>query len=150
MRHRPGPLAALSLPVAALLLGGVAPAGQDVSVVVSGLRSDRGMVLACLTSNPALFPDCKKDPEARKLEVRAAHGPVMLDFGKVPPGTYAFALVHDENANGRFDTTLMIPREGFGFSRDAKVRFGPPRFAAAAFAVGSEPVRQTVRVRYLF
>mgnify|MGYP002137902636 CR=1 FL=1 len=132
------------------MLGGVAPAGQDVSVMVDGLRNDRGLVRACLTTNAAMFPNCKDDPQARKLEVRAATGQVLLDFGRVPQGTYAFALIHDENSNGRIDTALMVPREGFGFSRDAKVHFGPPRFSAAAFAVGAEPVRQTVRVRYIF
>nr|WP_246438888.1 DUF2141 domain-containing protein [Novosphingobium piscinae] len=118
--------------------------------MVSGLRNGRGLVRACLTTNVALFPNCKDDPQAHKLEVPAAPGQVLLDFGKVPPGTYAFALIHDENANGRIDTALMVPREGFGFSRDAKVRFGPPRFSAAAFAVTDGPVRQTVRVRYIF
>ena len=68
----------------------------------------------------------------------------------VPPGTYAIALVHDENGNRRMDKTLILPREGFGFSRDAPVRFGPPSFAAAAFAVASQPVRQTVKMRYMF
>jgi uncharacterized protein (DUF2141 family) len=28
------------------------------------------------------------------------------------------------------------PRQGFGFSRDAKMRFGPPGFADAAFTLG--------------
>ena len=37
---------------------------------------------------------------------------------------------------------LMLPREGFGFSRDAAVAFGPPRFGKAAFAVG-EVTRST-------
>ncbi|WP_343062056.1 DUF2141 domain-containing protein [Novosphingobium piscinae] len=150
MRDRSRPVAALSLGAAGVVLGGVAPAGQDVSVMVSGLRNGRGLVRACLTTNVALFPNCKDDPQAHKLEVPAAPGQVLLDFGKVPPGTYAFALIHDENANGRIDTALMVPREGFGFSRDAKVRFGPPRFSAAAFAVTDGPVRQTVRVRYIF
>ncbi len=150
MRNGSGPVAALSLAVAGLMLGGVAPAGQDVSVMVDGLRNDRGLVRACLTTNATMFPNCKDDPQARKLEVRAATGQVLLDFGRVPPGTYAFALIHDENSNGRIDTALLVPREGFGFSRDAKVRFGPPRFSAAAFPVGAEPVRQTVRVRYMF
>lgn len=150
MRHRQRAVAALSLAGAALLLGAVAPAGQDVSVVVNGLRNDRGVVLACLTANMALFPNCKNDPQARKVEVRAAHGPVTLDFGKVPPGTYAFALFHDENANGKIDLALVVPREGFGFSRNAKVRFGPPSFAAAAFPVNNAPVRQQVQIRYMF
>ena len=76
---------------------------------------------------------------------QAAH----LDFGHIPAGSYAIALLHDENGNGRADMALMIPREGFGFSRDAPVRFGPPSFARAAFAVGGAPVRQTITMRYI-
>ncbi|WP_369293423.1 DUF2141 domain-containing protein, partial [Alkalihalophilus pseudofirmus] len=42
------------------------------------------------------------------------------------------------------------PREGFGFSRDAKVRFGPPRFAAAAFDITSGAAeRISIRMRYM-
>lgn len=128
----------------------MAPAGQDVSLEVDGLRSGKGAVMACLTADPRAFPNCRNDPQARKLSVHAAVGRVTLDFGRVPPGTYAIAFFHDENGNGKIDTALMIPREGFGFSRDAKVRFGPPRFDAAAFTVGPEPIRQSARVRYMF
>ncbi len=45
---------------------------------------------------------------------------------------------------------LFMPREGFGFSRDAPVRFGPPRFDAAAFVVADVAIHQTVRMRYMF
>jgi len=66
----------------------------------------------------------------------------------MPQGDYAISLFHDENANGKLDTVMMIPKEGFGFSRDARVVFGPPRFAAAAFRVGSAPLSQHIRLRY--
>jgi len=44
---------------------------------------------------------------------------------------------------------MMIPREGYAFSRDAPVRLGPPSFDQAAFAVGAGTTRQTVKMRYL-
>ena len=47
------------------------------------------------------------------------------------------------------DKVLMVPKEGFGFSRDAPVRFGPPRFAAAALTLGEGEVRAEIRMRYL-
>lgn len=59
------------------------------------------------------------------------------------------AVIHDANANARLDTMLGIPREGFGFSRDPAIRFGPPRFAAARFAVAAGSANQQVRMRYL-
>ncbi|WP_369426121.1 DUF2141 domain-containing protein [Croceibacterium aestuarii] len=117
-------------------------------MTVIDLRSAKGLVQACLTANPRRFPDCTGDSHAYSLTVPA--GPeVHLDFGQIPAGRYAIALLHDENGNGRADKTLMIPREGFGFSRDAAVHMGPPKFAAAAFEVGGRAVEQTIRMRYL-
>lgn len=136
--------------LAPVLLGTSVPAhlGQ-VSATVTGLRSDHGQVLACLTESKARFPNCERDVSARTLTV-PAQGRVELDFGKVPAGTYAIALVHDENGNGKLDKRLVIPAEGFGFSRNARVSFGPPSFASAAFAVDSEQEHQAIRMRYLF
>jgi uncharacterized protein (DUF2141 family) len=119
-------------------------------VTVTGLRSVQGQVLACLVSSAAAFPDCSRDPAARKLAVPVQFATVELDFGAVPPGTWAVAVVHDENGNGRMDKRLIMPREGYGFSRDAPVRMGPPSFRSAAFAVGAQPVRHALRMRYMF
>jgi uncharacterized protein (DUF2141 family) len=127
--------------------GGDGAAGLQVRV--TGLRNGRGKIMACLVSEPKDFPDCTGKAGARHVVVNADQGEVVLDFGVVPAGTYALSLFHDENGNGKLDTAMMIPREGYGFSRDAPVRFGPPRFAQAAFAVGPGANRQAVKVRYL-
>lgn len=144
---------ALAVAAGALLLTGagtLAPlaATGEVHVAVTGLRDTRGQILACITALPRAFPDCAKDPAAHKLAV-PSRGTVALDFTGIAPGRYAIALIHDENGNGRMDMRLFMPREGYGFSRDAAVRLGPPSFASAAFAVGAEAQRQTIRVRYM-
>lgn len=141
--------AVLALIVAVpLVASGEAAATYEVKVTLTGMRSANGQVLACLTAQPSGFPDCTGDPAAHHLAIPAGAG-VILDFGSVPPGLYAVSVVHDENGNGKLDKRLMLPREGYGFSRDAPVRFGPPRFAAAAFAVTGD-VSQTLRLRYIF
>jgi uncharacterized protein (DUF2141 family) len=147
--HGPRPFRALILFAALPALLGAAEGGGEVSATVTGLRSARGNVLACLTEQPRTFPDCDKDPKARSLTVPAA-ATVELRFGPVPNGRYAISLFHDENGNGKLDKRVMIPREGYGFSRDAPVRFGPPSFADAAFAVNGEASRQPIRMRYIF
>ena len=43
----------------------------------------------------------------------------------------------------------MMPKEGFGFSRDAKVRMGPPSFQDAVFPVGAANEKLTIRMRYM-
>lgn len=136
-----------------LLTGAMAPVSTRVVVTVEGLRSQSGMVRACLTADPATFPDCQRDPAAHRLTVsaalvRGANGGTIA-FDHVLPGRYAIALLHDENGNGRVDKMLMMPKEGFGFSRNAPVRFGPPSFKSAAFDLDSSGMNTAIRMRYL-
>ena len=136
--------------VGCILAGNAAPRMHDVTVNVVDLRSAKGSILACLTSSKQHFPDCEGDARAFEATAAARDG-ARLTFRDVPAGTYAIALLHDENDNGKADRALMMmPKEGFGFSRDAKLRMGPPSFASAAFRVEDAPVRQTIRMRYLF
>jgi uncharacterized protein (DUF2141 family) len=105
-------------------------------------------VHACLTRDQAHFPDCKADPRAFRLSAPAGEAG-QLHFRDLPSGTYAVAVVHDENANGRLDTFAKIPREGYGFSRNAPVRFGPPEFGEASFRLTPGRNIQVIRVRYI-
>lgn len=116
---------------------------------ITNLRNQDGSVRACMTRDEARFPRCQDTAQGYRVVVPAGEATV-LRFTDVAPGTYAIALLHDENDNGRADRALsMIPREGFGFSRDAPVRMGPPDFDEAAITIGSAPVRQTIRMRYM-
>jgi uncharacterized protein (DUF2141 family) len=128
------------------LIGASAPG--SVNAEVEGLRSQKGQVLACLTTRSDHFPDCHNDPQARRLAVPTAQASA-LRFDGLPTGTYAIALIHDENRNNRLDTALGIPKEGFGFSRNPPLRFGAPKFVAAQFQVVSGTANETVRVRYM-
>ena len=127
---------------------GAASAPGTVDAGVEGLRSGRGQILACMTTRADLFHDCRRDPQARRATI-SANGEVSLRFTGLPSGDYALSLIHDENSNNKLDTMMGIPREGFGFSRNPAIRFGPPSFASARFTVVSGEVGETVRVKYL-
>ena len=116
---------------------------------VTGIRSAQGVVRACMTRNPDSFPKCR-GVEGAMGAVVAAGGQVTFTFHDVRPGRYAIALLHDENSNGKADrAAMMIPTEGFGFSRDAKVNMGPPKFRDAAFTVTDREESLRIRMRYL-
>ena len=72
-----------------------------------------------------------------------------MSFDGLPRGGYAVAVIHDENGNHKLDTFAGIPREGFGFSRDPAIGFGPPSFAAARFPLAGDADRQQLRMRYI-
>ena len=143
-------LAALALAGSAAGLAAQAPAhAGDVVITVTDLRSSKGVVRACMTMREDIFPKCIKDATAHRTVVPAS-GKVEIRFTGVKPGDYAIALLHDENDNGKADRAMgMMPKEGFGFSRDAKVRMGPPKFEEAVFEVSGEPVSQTIKMRYM-
>ena len=62
--------------------------------------------------------------------------------------TYAVAIYHDQNSNKKFDTFFAIPKEKYGFSNDAPVLFGPPKFKQAEFYVGqSDMIEIEIRLR---
>lgn len=120
---------------------------SSVIVRVEGLRSQRGIIRACLIKSAAAFPDCARDPNALRLNVPASAP--ELRFNDVPSGQYALALFHDANANSRLDTVLGIPREGFGFSRNPVVRFGAPKFDKANITIEGPIIRLNVRLQYV-
>lgn len=135
----------------AALIAASAPSpatAAEVEVQIQGLRNARGLVRICLTRDPAHFPDCNGDPAAVSRSVPAGQA-ASIHLGTVAPGAYALSAIHDENGNGRLDTFMAIPREGFGFSRNPRIHFGPPSFEEVRFPVGATPVRQIVQMKYL-
>ena len=120
---------------------------SSLDISINGKRSAKGNVLVCLTANPKAFPDCSKDPKARTAKI-AASVPAV-NFEGLAPGAYAVSMIHDENANGKMDVRVFLPKEGFGFSRNPAITFGPPKFGAAAFQVSEGANNQTVKLRYM-
>jgi uncharacterized protein (DUF2141 family) len=139
------------LALAASAMLNVAASSPDVfqvEVAINGMRSAKGNVLLCLTANPKAFPDCSKDASATRMQVTARQA-ANLHLSVAHSGSYAISVIHDENGNGKLDTTLLMPREGFGFSRNPKIAFGPPKFTSAAFPVQAGDTVQVVTMKYM-
>ncbi|MHA6721539.1 DUF2141 domain-containing protein [Sphingomonas sp. RS2018] len=129
-----------------LTVTGAAPVAR-LELDMDGLRSAKGMIRICLTAEPANFPNCVDDARALTRSAPASAGTAVFDG--LPVGDYAAAVIHDENGNKKLDTMMGIPREGFGFSRNPAIRFGPPKFAAARFDLGARGGAEKIRMKYL-
>lgn len=104
--------------------------------------------MLCLTKrSQEHFLKCADDP-AHVTKIVKASEAGRIDL-KLPPGEYSLLLVHDENGNGRMDKMMGMPREGFGFSRNAPLRMGPPRYEDVHFKVTPGHNEQAVKVRYM-
>jgi len=127
---------ALSLPAAAQT--------AKLDIVVAKVRNGNGRVRVAVCS-PELFlkNSCQWNGNAK-----AAPGEVTITLD-VPPGVWAVQAFQDEDNSGEVTRNLLgIPTEGIGFSNDAPFRFGPPKFADAAFRLGSGGGRIRVNLRY--
>lgn len=129
-----------------LLLGAGAPSGE-LRVDLANLRNAKGNLFLCLSANPKHFPDCSADPQAKVIRVPTTQAKTLV-FGSVAAGDYALSVMHDENGNAKLDTTMGLPREGFGFSRNPVVRFGPPKFREVRFTMTQASMRMPVRMKY--
>ena len=129
------------------LLAAAAAGAETLTVTVTGVRSPNGTVRAAIYDSEANFLDAAKARAAASAE--AAAGEVRIVVENLPAGRYAVAAFHDENDNGKLDRdSLNIPTEGYGFSNDARGRFGPPKFGQAAFQLGDSSHAITLALDY--
>jgi len=142
-----GTLARSLLAASSLVLLAADGADSSITIELENVRNARGVLRLCLTRDPEHFPDCNGDAQAITASVPATVHDVRLPA--VEPGSYALSVMHDENGNRRLDKVLGIPKEGFGFSRNPSMGFGPPAFAEVRFSAAAGDSRQTVRMRYL-
>ena len=131
----------------AALLAGSQVSGATLTVVISDVRSDIGVL------NIGIY-DNKNDwlgsstVQKRSLTVLEHNvGGVVTTSFEVEPGEYAISVHHDDNDNGKMDTNFIgIPKEPTGLSNGAVPKFGPPKYRDAAFRVTNEDLEMPIKL----
>ena len=83
------------------------------------------------------------------MVIKVRNTQARCDFEDIPPGTYALAVIHDENMDGKLDTNWFgVPTEGYGFSNDAQGWLGAPSFSAASFTYDGRNLELTISLHY--
>lgn len=120
-----------------------------IHVKILNIRNSTGTVDCALFESPEGFPTEVLRSATNVMVIKVRHTQARCDFEDIPPGRYALAVIHDENMNGKLDTTgLGIPTEGYGFSNDVKGLFGAPAFSAASFAYDGRHLDLTISLQY--
>ena len=123
-------------------------ANGRLRVEVEGLRSDRGHLLAALYDRPQGFPREGKPAHQTKVAIRG--GRATAEFDDLPAGTYAIAVLHDENDDGQMNNNWMkLPKEGFGMSNFETLKMSAPSFedSKIEFTGGEQSV--AVKIHYI-
>jgi uncharacterized protein (DUF2141 family) len=120
-----------------------------VHVRVLDIRNSAGTVACALFESPEGFPVEFLRSATNIMVIKVRNTRARCDFEDIPPGTYALGVIHDENMNGKLDlNALGMPKEGYGFSNDAKARFGAPSFDAASFKYDGQTLDLRIRMHY--
>lgn len=120
-----------------------------IHVKILNIRNSTGTIACALFESPAGFPAEYLHFATNIMVIRVRDTQARCDFEDIPPGAYALAVVHDENMNGKLDTTFLgIPSEGYGFSNDARALLGAPSFSDASFPYDGKTLDLTITLRY--
>jgi uncharacterized protein (DUF2141 family) len=120
-----------------------------IHVKILNIKNSTGTVACALFESPDGFPISYLKYATNIMVIKIRDVQARCDFLDIPPGTYALAVIHDENRNGQLDTNrLGIPKEGYGFSNDAKGFFGAPSFSAAKFEYDGQKLELTINLHY--
>ena len=120
---------------------------SSVQVNIQEASSDRGMIRVLLFSDAAGFPD-QVGKAVKSFSIPPKNKQVAFTINDLAPGTYALAVIHDQDSNGKLSSNAVgYPIEKFGFSNNPKVYFSPPSFEKASFVLGKTPMKVTISLR---
>ena len=117
-------------------------AGQ-IKIMVSNIDEEKGVIHYGIYNDSDLFPeeDGKLLGGFKEASKVVKDGLIINDLQE---SNYAIAIYHDKNSNRKFDTFLKFPKEKYGFSNNAKVFLGPPKFEDASFFVGRDSIVEII------
>lgn len=125
------------------------PSCPGIHVTILNIRNSDGTVDCALFDSADGFPIEFLHSASNVMVIKVRDSQARCDFEDIRTGTYALAVIHDENMNGKLDTDWVgIPTEGYGFSNDAMAVIGAPSFSAASFSYDGRSLELTIGLHY--
>ena len=116
----------------------------DLTVQIDDVKSSEGLLSVGVYDSSDTF---LKKP-LTGVRTQAVTGGKTVVIKDLPPGDYAFVVMHDANQNGKMDKNVLgIPTEDYAFSNNVMGTMGPPTFEAAKFQVPEAGVTVKVSLR---
>ena len=112
---------------------------STLTVKIKGIRNAKGKIGVVLYGKEDGFP---MDPSGavalKQVDIDPKTLTATVIFEKLPAGTYAATVLHDENLIGKMEFDAQgVPIEGYGVSNNPDSSSGPPSYDASKFAVAA-------------
>jgi uncharacterized protein (DUF2141 family) len=115
-------------------------------LTVDGISEEKGEIRIAVFDSEQAYNDKENPLYAVVIPVDGEK--ISWKQDSLPFGNYAIAVYHDKNVNGELDSNLLgIPKEAYGFSNNARGRFGPASWEDAHFEVTSEQSSMTILIK---
>ena len=102
------------------------------TLVVEGVENPVGEIRIAVFDSENRYLD---EPSYAEI-VPVSDTKIQWQIEELAYGQYAIAVYHDKNKNGKLDINILgIPTEIYGFSNNARGKFGPASWGEAKFLV---------------
>lgn len=125
------------------------PKSVDVKIDAYGFKNNSGRMLASLFIAKSGFPS-DHSQAFQTSSAAITNLTASAIFTNVPLVSFAVAICHDFNDNGRMDKDILgRPLEGYGVSgKPAKTRTKPPKFEDSKLTI--TPSNTTVEIEIIY
>ena len=120
----------------------------EIRIRVTGIVKIEGFIMLALHYNKENFISGNMPAIAVKKKITGSEMSFVFP-GNYNPGSYAVAVFHDEDSNGKLEMNKYgIPLEGFGFSKNPSLAKGRPGWENSVFRVNEKVHEETIRMLY--
>jgi uncharacterized protein (DUF2141 family) len=133
-----------------LVFSVIALNGQNVEVIIKGIRSEKGQIVIGVFKDDPTFQKEEAFISKSFPKISVENSEMRVQF-TLEPGTYGLSLLDDENMSSLMEYNFLgIPKEGFGFSDYYHTGFKKPKFDAFKFIIEPDQKKViTIKIRYM-
>ncbi|MDY6898386.1 MAG: DUF2141 domain-containing protein [Cyanobacteriota bacterium] len=109
----------------------------NLTVAIKGIQNQKGQICLRIYDSENGFP-LGNSSEFKSQCIKITGNSLKQEFIGLEKGTYAIAVIDDQNANNKLDRDFFgIPEEGFGISNNptVSIKTGTPKFEKASFSL---------------
>lgn len=119
----------------------------EIELEIQNIQQAKGSIQIAIYRGEEKFLEDGQEIVTKAVLVEK-EGALTVSFDNLAFGEYSIAIYHDVNDNKKLDTNLVgIPNEPYGFSNDAKSKWGPPKYQAARFNLNQNRQEMVIQLK---
>ncbi len=123
------------------------PQTGTLQIRFTHIRTEKGSIAIGINTGAKGWPrKAQFEFQFEKKEMK--DGVFEVQVPELPFGTLAISVLDDEDSNRKMAMSITGPKEGYGFSRDAALRVGPPKFEDCSFEFTRNQQQISIQLKY--